>query len=388
VVSRLLAPAEFGEVQAIISFFLQAGVFLQVLGLVTIGVIKRYEHGPQRAEIIAEIERLALMIGLVMFGLVVVMSRPLQVFLNFSSLVPFLLLALSVLIGIPLAFSNSYLQGHQRFGWLARSNMLAAGSKLVLSVGLLLVGLRAAGAVLGVVLSQVVALGYSLWRARQLGRPALQWRVGRPRVALIRPELRYAGLVLVTSLCVNVLLSVDIIAVKHYFDPAQAGLYAGIATVARIIFFLTGPLSAVLIASVALGQPVQNRQLLLRSAGLTTLLGGGALAVFALAPTLIVRLLIGAKYLTYANLLPPLSLAIFLLSLANLLVYYYVALRRYAVAGIALLSLVGTSVLLGVQHQSLAAVVNSLLEGSFGLLMLVMLLGLWRPAVKGEIQHG
>src|SRR5262249_32510346 len=42
VLGRLLQPADFGEVQAVISLFLQAGVFLQVLGTVTVGVFKKY----------------------------------------------------------------------------------------------------------------------------------------------------------------------------------------------------------------------------------------------------------------------------------------------------------------------------------------------------------
>jgi purine-cytosine permease-like protein len=64
VLGRLLSPADFGEVQAIISFFLQTGVLLSVLSLVTINVVKRYPRPVDQAPLLAELERIALWIGL------------------------------------------------------------------------------------------------------------------------------------------------------------------------------------------------------------------------------------------------------------------------------------------------------------------------------------
>lgn len=380
VLGRLLTPADFGEVQAIISFFLQTSVFLSVLSLVTIGVVKRYEDPAERAAVLGELERLAWGIGLGGFIVVVALSPMLQDFLNFNSLVPFLLLALSVLLGIPASFSNAYIQAHRRFGWLSGANLLGAASKLVFSVALVLVGLRAAGAVGGVVLSQALSMLVALALAWRLGRRLPPLTIARPNLTLVRPELRYAGLVLVTSLAINILLSSDIIVAKHVFDPHEAGLYAGIATVARIIFFLTGPLAAVLIASVKLDDPAHNRALLLRSGVLLTGLGGTALAAFALWPAQIVGLLIGTEYQVYANILPLLALALFILSLANLLTYYYVALRR---PGVMVAALVATPIAIGIMalhHATPADLVMSLLISS--VILTTLMVGInqfWRP---------
>jgi O-antigen/teichoic acid export membrane protein len=371
IVGRLLSPADFGEVQAIISFYLQAGVFFQVFSLVIIGVIKKYENDSERNAVIAQLEQLAVLMGAVLFAAVIILSRPLENYLNFTSFVPFVLFAVSMLLGIPLIFSNAYLQGYKKFGILSVSNILSAGCKLLLSVGWVLAGLRSAGAILGLVMSQFVALMYSFWQARKLGRPPMRLAAGRPSLAFIRPELRYAGLVLVTSLCVNIILSIDIIAAKHYFDPVQAGLYAGIATVARIIFWLTGPLAAVLIASVKLSEPAHNRALLARSAAMLVALGGTTMLFFTLFPRLVLSILIGPRYLAYAGQLPRLSLAIFILSLANLLLYYHVALRRALVVPVALLGFFAMGILLAIQHQTIPAVVTSLVEGSAILLILV-----------------
>ncbi|HEY6736822.1 MAG TPA: oligosaccharide flippase family protein [Candidatus Saccharimonadia bacterium] len=377
VLGRLLAPADFGEVQAVISFFLQTGVLLSVLGMVTISVVKRYSNDVQRQAILGELEQLALWIGLALFTVVVLAAVPLQNFLNFTSPVPFILLALSVLLGIPGAFANAFIQAHRRFGVLSASGLVASLGKLLGSTALVIIGWRAAGAVLGVVLAQLLALAFAAWWARRLGRRLSVPHLQRPNLTLIRPELRYAGLVLVTSLAINMLLSCDIIVAKHVFSPHDAGLYAGIATVARIIYFLTVPLAAVLIASVKPGEPAHNHALLKRSLALLALLGGGTLLVFCWAPAVIVGLLVGQRYAPVAGLLPGLSLAIFTLSLANLLVYYHVALRHVSVLAAAGLGLVITLGLFLLHHGSLTAIVESLGWGSAALVGLILLITRW-----------
>jgi O-antigen/teichoic acid export membrane protein len=383
VLGRLLTPADFGEVQAIVSFFLQTGVFLQVLTLVTIGVVKRYPAGAQRAGLLAELERLALWVSLILLIPALAFSPWMQSFLHFHSPWPFILLALSVPLAIPAAFRNAFIQSQQRFGLLSGAGLIGAGSKLILSTGFVLVGLRSVGAIMGIVLAQVLSLLYAIFWARRLGGPGMSWRPGRPNLKLIRPELRYAGLVLITALAINVLLSVDIIVVKHYFSPHEAGLYAGIATIARIIYFLTGPLAGVLIATVVLGQTVHNRALVRRSLALVTFLGGSALIAFTLWPGFIISLLLGDTYTEQMSLLPPLSLAIFLLSIVNLLVYYHVALRHTRIVFAALTGLVVTMGLILVQHDTLEAVVTSLIQGSFLLLALVLMVGRW-PGAEPE----
>jgi O-antigen/teichoic acid export membrane protein len=134
----------------------------------------------------------------------------------------------------------------------------------------------------------------------------------------------------------------------------------------------------VLVAAVSLRDSVTNRALLLRSLALLTLLGGATLIAFTVAPKLIITVMLGSKYLTFADQLPRLSLAIFILSVANLLVSYFVALRRRRIALAAGLGLLSMVILLGFQHQSVAAVVTSLIEGSLTFLILVVAVISWK----------
>ncbi len=198
---------------------------------------------------------------------------------------------------------------------------------------------------------------------------------------LLRPEFKYAGLVLMGSLTITALYSIDIVFVKHHFDAHTAGLYAGIATVARIIFFLTGSIALVLLPAIKLSNTVrQNKQTLQKSLYLLVGIGGSALAVFWFLPELVVRLLMGREYLEYVSLLPWLSLVIFVVSVLNLFVLYYMALRRYAIGFIAIAGLLITCALVGVNHDSLRAVVDSML---YGTLAMAGMIGIW--AIRSPI---
>jgi O-antigen/teichoic acid export membrane protein len=135
--------------------------------------------------------------------------------------------------------------------------------------------------------------------------------------------------------------------------------------VARIIFFLATPIAQVLMPLVKTDQPArQNRQLFLKSLLLTVLVCGVVLLACALMPEFIIRTLMGVEYITYASLLPPLTLAIFIISIVNLIFMYFLALRRKMIMVVGIIGLVVCVGLMLAWHDNLHAIVQSMLLGS------------------------
>lgn len=380
VIGRIMEPAAFGEVQALVSFFLQIGIFLTVLGLLSINIIANTEDIRQRNRVIVELEKLALFISLIMLGATLLLGPVLMEYFQFGSGWPFGMLALAVVVTVPFTFRSAYLRGKQQFGHNSIASIIGAGSKLVFSAGLVVLGLRTIGAIAGIVLAQLLAFAYAARYARKYGfNEHLRDKLFKmPDLEVLRPELTYALLVLAGSLSITVMYSVDIVIVKHYFDAHTAGLYAGIATVARIVFFLTASIAQVLMPSVRVRRPWRdNRDTLLKSLVLLIAIGGTALAVFWAAPGFIIGTLMGQEYTEFAGLLPRLAAAVFVISVLNLFMVYSVALRRYA-AGIIIVSGAAITVVwMQLSHQSLQAVVDSLLYGSLTLLMLFVSWTAW-----------
>lgn len=371
ILGRLLNTAQFGEVQALISLFLQITIFLSVLGLVAINVVTNYASEAKRNAVILELEKLALVLGLGLLAATILLQGLLARFLQFDSRAPFILLVIALVVSVPLTFRGAFLRGKQHFGLAAIASLLSAGGKLLFAVLLVVVGLKTAGAIGGLVAAQLVAGGFAaIWAAKYGLRKAanVSW-LQLPNFRLLAPELRYGLLVLIGSLIITLQYSIDILIVKHYFDPHTAGLYAGVASVARIVFFLTASVAMVLMSLVKVGAtPAQNRQLLLKSLALTAIVGLPVVALSIFDPSRLASLLMGSAYSQVADLLPKLSLAIFMVAIVNVLVAYYLALRRFSLALPLGIGAGITYWLLYSFHASLEAIVNSLLIGSVAML--------------------
>lgn len=376
VMGRLLTPAAFGEVQALITIFLQATIFLMVLGLVTITIVANYDSDRKRDAVVREFEQLAFVVSVVVLLCTTLFQNAVQRFLQLEDTWPLLLLMVALVATVPFTFRGAFLRGRQQFGLASLTNIVSAGGKLLFAVVLVVLGAGPAGAIGGLVAAQITASTWAAYWARRHGlSPATRRNVLRlPDLRLLAPELRYGALVLAGSLIVTVQYSIDIVIVKHYFDPHTAGLYAGMASVARIIFFLTASVALVLMPLVkAHNQPEANRRLLYKSLGLLLAASMPVLALFIAAPEWVVRLLMGDTYTPVAHLLPVLSVAIFTVSIVNLIVTYYMALRWYALAPIIILGAAVTYALLLAHHDTLSAVVNNVLIGSSVMLALLLI---------------
>lgn len=378
ILARFLEPVPFGEVQALAALFTQLSLFLIVLGQVTVSIVANYQDEDKKQRVLFELEKFALMISFALGAVLAAFSWQLRSFFQFESIIPFILLLIAIIISVPLAFRNAYLRAHKRFVSVSISQAIGAFAKVGLSVTLVVVGFKTSGAVGGIVVSQVLAFGYAAYKAHQLGffKPKGSSYLAKPDLKIMVPELKYAVLVFVGSLTITLLSSIDVFVVKHYFDPHTAGEYAAISTVAKIIFFLTGSISQVMLPSVKINAPVrQNFIYFLKSLALLVSIGGVAVIIFTAMPKTIVHILMGPNYLAYAHFLPQLSLTMFLLSIVGLLISYYLALRKYQLIVVVGIGVIATSWLLVTKHASLQDVVSSLMYGS---VVLLGLFGTWR----------
>lgn len=367
VLGRLLDPIAFGDVQALMAMYMQLALLLTVLSQVSVNVAANYQDESKRLATLFELEKLAFVLSLGLVVLLAALSWKLRNFLQLSSVWPLLILLATLLLSVPPTFRSAYLRAHMAFGHASVTGIIGSAGKVLMSALLVMIGYKAQGAIAGVAIAQFISFLYAAYFARKLGfkQPANNSYFVRLDMATLAPELRYAGLVLVCSLAITVLASADILVAKHYFSPQVAGEYAGISTVAKIIFYLTGSMAQVMLPAVKIHNSAQeNRQLLTKSLIILTAVGGSSTLVFALFNRVVVGTLMGSEYLPFAGVLPSLAAAMFVISVINMLVIYHVALRRYQVGLVMLGATALTCVLLFVSHDTPAHMVNSLLYGS------------------------
>jgi len=165
----------------------------------------------------------------------------------------------------------------------------------LVSVGLVALGFGLWGVTWGLIVSSVLAIAFSLLLLKK------NLRLSSPETLFVKNELlKYTLPTTVTLLALTSFYNADVVLVKHFFSPEEAGVYGSVVILGRIIFF---GLSSV--AVVAFPMAVEKyekgenpfvvlcRSLLLVVPGVIV----GVLAYF-LFPRFLVTVLFGSKYLS------------------------------------------------------------------------------------------
>lgn len=153
-----------------------------------------------------------------------------------------------VIVGIIVAFayigtvSNGLLQAKLAFKYISFSNLIGAISKFVIGVGLVLLGFGVNGAIWAVFISGLIPtiLGFIYLKFIFISK------VNKTSKINFKSIFSYGIPSSLAVLGMTSLVSTDILLVKHFFDPLQAGVYAGLSLVGKVIFFLTAPIGSVM----------------------------------------------------------------------------------------------------------------------------------------------
>ncbi len=173
----------------------------------------------------------------------------------------------------------------------------------------------------------------------------------------------FFGAALLAGVSTISFLALDMILVKHFLAPDQAGQYAYLSLVGKIVFFAGSLLNVFTISVVASqSKKTKNPQLsfyLLFTGSLLLVLG--AVLIFGVFGFFSIPLLLTDKaslIIPYA--LPYLS-AIALFTLGNTIVTYHLALKQYVFAIVSLLMALSLIAGIYLNHQSVSQIVNVLL---------------------------
>ena len=90
------------------------------------------------------------------------------------------------------------------------------------------------------VLGYLMALVLTFWQLRKYYKHDASTKIDRADI------LKYALPVFLQSMAMMSLMSVDIILVRHLFSAETAGIYAGMSTMGRIIFYASGAVGSVM----------------------------------------------------------------------------------------------------------------------------------------------
>jgi glycosyltransferase involved in cell wall biosynthesis/O-antigen/teichoic acid export membrane protein len=327
-VSRLLGPSDYGALAAIVAVVMVLSIPVGVVQTIVaerVAAVRR--SGADEVDAVAAETAKAMVLvawaaGAVMF---VLFAPALAYFLHIGFVSAALLapyLALSIVVAVPLGV----LQGRLRFTALAALIFAGVAVRLAAGVGLIELGLGVPGAVLGTVLSSaaMVALGFRLMRV-----DSRVWRSAGRTLAHVRGQFACTLLGLTGFW---LLAEVDVVLARHYLQTGEAGFYSGAGVVARSLLFVPAAVSVVAFPRFVAAREERDTsvrwlRLALAASGLLVALALPVLIVFRGS---IVTLAFGQSYLPAAGPLPLLAVAMGVLAVVNVLVFFHVAMGSRA----------------------------------------------------------
>lgn len=361
---RLLSPADYSQLTLIITLQLLVGLLAAAMQTVTARFSARYTAQQETgllALLARQMNRFGWGVGAAA-AIVVLLLSP--VLINAFQLAGFAVL-LPVIIALPFfvrtGVDRGILQGVGGYFWLSAAYITEGVLRLVLSVilgyALLDAGRSLDGAIWG--LAQSMFFTWLIaWVALRHQDTSDTEHVDESHVIGEWQHLgRMTALVLIGQALIT---NSDFLLVKNFFSPEDAGLYAAVSVLGRIVYFGALPLTILLVPLVArrqaLDEPTQPILMLLIGGG--GVVCGGLILGSALFAEDILRLLYGLEYIAAAGLLAPYALAASLYTLTNLVITYQIALGSGGETGLPILA--GILQIVGVLafHDSLAQVIT------------------------------
>ncbi|WP_027877492.1 lipopolysaccharide biosynthesis protein [Meiothermus cerbereus] len=306
VLGRWLGPAEYGSYAAFMSLFL----LLTVLPLALQQVGARHAAAGSSALTYTRLQ--ALRLGGALGAVLILLSLPLG---QLSTLPPLWYVMLGAFLPLYalLGAARGEIQGRQLQGQLGTNMVLEHLSKIGLTLPALLLLPGATAAVAATLVGVGVALA------------ALRKTLGAQGSA--RPE---GGYMLATGsnlLAQALILNADVLLAKALLEPTQAGLYAAVAMIGRIVFYGSWAVGMAVFPMVAQAH-AQGRNptyLLGWAFSSVALISLAFIGVCAVAPEWVVQTLFGPGYIAAAPLVAPYALMTTLYALANVIANHFLA---------------------------------------------------------------
>lgn len=372
--SRTLTVADFGVLAVLSSFFFLMGIPAGALGL-TIQRYTAYLSGrdPHRYQSIRRFTfRLALTTAVVFNVLYIIAIPWLQWFFRLDSALPLIWFAPAIGSSFALFWFKDFLKGHLAFLPEAILVIIEGMVKLAVIAATFWFGWGLLGAIAAFwvsITSALVASWIYVEKHHKLTTKVL------PISSTDRQEiLHFLGHSALSQLGLMVLISVDIILVKHLVSPEVAGQYGLLSIFGKIIFLGATSLTAAIVPMVA--KAAGTPQALQKSLIGYALLGSFTLGItgfFSLFAPLAAAIVVGDKADLVAPILPLYSLAIGLVTLGLYTIQINLQLQRLLFAFIPNIFALVLGVLLASDTSSLSGVVSRYLwvAGAFSLTSLI-----------------
>lgn len=325
---RLLGPVDYGLLVSLISLTYFLGLPVGILALVLVRFVSRERDKEKVATFVKEFFQKAAIGGAVILMFFLLLFPLLRNLVKVDSFWLYLGIGVFSYLGLFVAVFTSSLQGLLKFDQLSFLGIFNSWSKLVIVLLLVFLGFKVGGAILGMVIGTLltVVLGYVF-----VSRCLVFKSDSKVNLKSAFESIgSYSLAVFLNNVSLTSLYTVDIILARFFLSPLQAGYYAALSSLGKIIFFASSPIASVMFPLVSSkeSQGQAYGKTLLASFTLVFIISFGITCLYFFFPELMVSLLYGKQYLEAGQNLGIFAVFISLYSLSSLLLNFFLSISK------------------------------------------------------------
>jgi len=228
-IARWLGAVQFGHAAAVYTLLMLLSSVTLAFQLVCSKFVAQSEALEAKAGVYVSLHRSSWKVGTILGVLLVLASSAVSSYLKLPTRTYIILLGVGTALYVPLGVRRGLLQGMYDFRRLAENFVVEVLVKLVGAILLLVLGWGVTGV--------IAAVTASLGVAYLMAYPQKDLRVAtKPDLPASFWEGMQAAVFFVGQVIIN---NVDIVLVKHFFSAGEAGLYAAVALVGRVVYMLS-----------------------------------------------------------------------------------------------------------------------------------------------------
>jgi O-antigen/teichoic acid export membrane protein len=354
IMSKNLGIEGFGELSSVFAIFYIVVIIPISASPSIVKFVSSAKSHNEAAFIYKSINRLIFRLGLGLAVVIFLISPLISSFLKVK-VSEVLIIAPVVFLSLVTIVNQSLLQGVLKFWGNVGPNVISAFFKLIFGIIFVAMGWRVFGAVFGVLMGAALAYLYSLYLTKRFLinlKPKGHFDFGK--------FLKYSFPVLIFSFSFASYFTTDLILVKHFFPDFNAGIYATLSILGKIIYFAAAPIAGVMFPLVAGRHSRGERyfQLLLVSLLITIFVSLGIVAIYALFPNFIISMFAKGSNLIPAADLIWMGLFICFYTVSFFMMNFFLSIDQVKIVILPLIFAILQIILLWIFHSSLLQVIQ------------------------------
>lgn len=352
---RFLGPEAFAEASVIATIVLMLSFVAIGIQLTSAKYSASESETVTRNRIINWIEKKVTIISIFIACVMLLICPWIQSYLHFDSILPLLLIAVCLPLFFNLSVKRGWLQGTEQFQELAKSYLF----EMLLRMSITFVAILLALKYFNAQTTLAVAVGFL---ASFLVAFLFRIEKSDPKVTEIQKTsiIKFVAIIGLYELSQIVINNSDVILAKHFFDAKQAGIYAAIALIGRVVYFGTWTIVTLLFPKVIQKERdgLPHAKLFWNALAIVAGIGGVIVLACYAFPSLIINILFGSEYLVAKDLLWIYAVSTTLFACANVFAYYHLSLNNYLPVAITMIAGVLQLILINHYHETLLQVIQ------------------------------